>query len=45
MKALQDRYERCEPDGESRQEEVKGDDPGELQPGKHNRIQAHFAPP
>src|SRR5271163_1273185 len=42
MEALQDRYERCEADGESRQEEVKGDDPGELHPGKHNRIQAHL---
>ena len=42
MEALQDRYEGCEADGEGRQEEMKGDDPGELHPGKHNRIQAHL---
>ena len=39
IEAFQHRDERCKADGESGQQEVKGDDPGELHPGKNNRIQ------
>jgi hypothetical protein len=43
MKALEDRDERRQANSEGRQQEVKGDDPGELHPGQHKGIPDHGA--
>ena len=44
MQALQDRDEGGETDGEGGQQEMPGDDPGELDPGQYDGIHTHRAP-